>query len=120
MKLCKIAIILLSLFAATMNERTSSAQKNDNFAGEYKKFKPLYEQELKQAGVVGSSFVFLKDNKTLAREFYGAANLEKNQNVDENTIYHWASNTKPFTGIAIMQLRDRGLLALDEPAIKYL
>ena len=119
MKLCKIAIIFLCLFAATMNGQTSSP-KNDNFAAEYKKFKALYEQELKQAGVVGSSFIFLKDNKIFAREFYGAANLEKNQKVDENTIYHWASNTKPFTGIAIMQLRDRGLLALDDPAVKYL
>ncbi len=39
--------------------------------------------------------------------------------VDEDTIYHWASITKTFTGIAIMQLRDRGLLSLDDPAVKY-
>ncbi|MGI8470432.1 MAG: serine hydrolase domain-containing protein [Pyrinomonadaceae bacterium] len=101
-----------------MNSQTVS--KSDNFSAEYKKFKPFYEQELKQAGIVGSSFVFLKDNKILAEDFYGSANLEKNQAVDENTIYHWASNTKPFTGIAIMQLRDRGLLKLDDPVIKYL
>lgn len=120
MKLCKIAIIFLCLFTATMNGQTSSTPKNDNFAAEYKKFKTFYEQELKQAGIVGSSFVFLKDNKILAQEFYGAANLEKNQKTDENTIYHWASNTKPLTGIAIMQLRDRGFLKLDDPAVKYL
>ena len=39
--------------------------------------------------------------------------------VDDDTIYHWASITKTFTGIAIMQLRDRGLLSLDDPAVKY-
>lgn len=120
MKLCKIAIIFLCLFAATMNGQTSSMPKNDNFAAEYKKFKTVYEQELKQAGIVGSSFVFLKDRQILAQEFYGAANLEKNQKTGENTIYHWASNTKPLTGIAIMQLRDRGFLKLDDPAVKYL
>ena len=86
----------------------------------FKSFKTLYEQELKQNGVVGSSFVFLRDNKVVAEDFYGSANLAKNQAVDENTIYHWASNTKPFTGIAIMQLRDRGLLKLDDPVTKYL
>jgi len=48
------------------------------------------------------------------------ANLEKRQAVDENTIYHWASITKTLTGIAVMQLRDRGLLKLDDPVIKYL
>src|SRR5215203_1285643 len=107
-------LIFSNLFSAVMNAQT------DKFSENYENFKTVYEQELKQAGIVGSSFVFLKDNKILAQEFYGAANLEKNQNVDENTIYHWASNTKPFTGIAIMQLRDRGLLKLDDPIIKYL
>ncbi|HEX8636784.1 MAG TPA: serine hydrolase domain-containing protein, partial [Pyrinomonadaceae bacterium] len=94
--------------------------QTDNFSDACKNFKTVYQQELKQAGIVGGSFVFLKDNEILAREFYGSANLEKNQKTDENTIYHWASNTKPFTGIAIMQLRDRNLLKLDDPIIKYL
>ena len=85
-----------------------------------KDFKAVYEKELRDAGVVGSSFVFLKDGKLVAEYRYGTANLAKNQPVDENTIYHWASNTKPFTGIAIMQLRDRGLLKLDDAVTKYL
>lgn len=107
-------LIFFSLFSNTMNAQTG------NFSENYKKFKAFYEKELKDAGIVGSSFVFLKDNKILAREFYGAANLEKNQKTDENTIYHWASNTKPFTGIAILQLRDRGRLRLDDAVTKYL
>jgi len=111
-------LIFFELFLTAMNAQNIS--KNGDFNETYKKFKTLYEQELKQSGIVGSSFVFLKDNKILAREFYGAANLEKNQATDENTIYHWASNTKPFTGMAIMQLRDRGLLKLDDPIVKYL
>lgn len=117
MKFVKALILFLLFFnpfSITMNGQTG------NFSAAYKKFKTFYEQELKQAGIVGGSFAFLKDNKTLALNFYGAANLEKNQRTDENTIYHWASNTKPFTGIAIMQLRDRGLLKLDDSVIKYL
>ena len=51
--------------------------------------------------------------------FYGLADAERNRPVDEETIYHWASITKTLTGIAIMQLRDRGLLSLDDPVIKY-
>lgn len=123
MKLCKKTILFLVIFLnlfAVMNGQNSTPPKNDNFADAYKKFKPYYEQELKTNGIVGSSFIFLKDNKILAEDFYGSANLEKNQPIDENTIYHWASNTKPFTGIAILQLRDRGLLKLDDPVIKYL
>lgn len=90
--------------------------QSDKFAA----FRQTYLKELKEAGIVGSSFVFLKDNRKIAEEYYGLANIEKNQAVDQDTIYHWASNTKPFTGIAIMQLRDRGLLKLDDPVTKYL
>ena len=104
----------------TMNAQIVSPKNGDDFSDAYKKFKLFYERELKQAGIAGGGFVFLKDGKIAAKEFYGSANLEKNQPTDENTIYHWASNTKPFTGIAIMQLRDRGLLKLDDAAIKYL
>ncbi|MGI9055198.1 MAG: serine hydrolase domain-containing protein [Pyrinomonadaceae bacterium] len=110
--------IFFWLFLTAMNAQ--NILKNNDFDQTYKRFKTLYEQELKQAGIVGSSFVFLKDNKILAREFYGSANLEKTQTTNEDTIYHWASNTKPLTGIAIMQLRDRGLLKLDDPIVKYL
>ena len=85
-----------------------------------KQFRSAYTSEVSGAGIAGSSFVFIKEGKVLAEEHYGSANLEKKQPIDANTIYHWASNTKPFTGIAIMQLRDRGLLNLDDPVTKYL
>jgi CubicO group peptidase (beta-lactamase class C family) len=105
----------LSLLIVLLASTVMNAQA-DKFA----KFRETYLKEIKDAGIVGSSFVFLKENKVVATEYYGSANLEKKQPVDENTIYHWASNTKPFTGIAIMQLRDRGLLKLDDPVTKYL
>jgi len=92
----------------------------NNFDSAYKNFKPFYEEKLKQHGIVGSSFFLVQNNQTIAKEFYGLQDKEKNVAVDEDTIYHWASITKTFTGIAIMQLRDRGLLKLDDPIVKYL
>ena len=85
-----------------------------------RKFKTLYEDELRRSGVVGSGFVFLRNGATIADYRYGLADAAKDQRVDADTIWHWASNTKPFTGVAIMQLRDRGLLKLDDPVTKYL
>ncbi len=85
-----------------------------------KTFKALYEDELQKAGVVGSGFVFVRNGVTIADSRYGLADAAKDQPVDADTIWHWASNTKPFTGVAIMQLRDRGLLKLEDPVTKYL
>jgi CubicO group peptidase (beta-lactamase class C family) len=82
-------------------------------------FRSTFRIELQKAGIIGGSFVLLRDGKTLLEEHYGLANIEKDQKINADTIYHWASNTKPFTGIAIMQLRDRGLLKLEDPVTKY-
>ncbi|HEV2707863.1 MAG TPA: serine hydrolase domain-containing protein [Pyrinomonadaceae bacterium] len=86
----------------------------------YQEFRANYLSELRRQGFVGSSFSLIRDNRVVAKEFYGLADAVRGVPVDEDTIYHWASITKTFTGIAIMQLRDRGLLKLDDPVVKYI
>lgn len=108
------------LLCVVMLGSTNIAQTPKNFAQTRREFKTFYEQGMRKHGIVGSSFMLVQDGQVIAQEFFGLANREKQQPVDENTIYHWASITKTFTGIAIMQLRDRGLLKLDDPIINYL
>ena len=78
-----------------------------------------YRDALQRAGVVGSSLMLLKNGTMVARENVGLQDASAARPIDDETIYHWASITKTFTGIAIMQLRDRGLLSLDDPAVAY-
>ena len=79
----------------------------------------LYRQRVQQTGIAGSSLVFVRDGAIAHRAVEGYQDRAAKRPVDEDTIFHWASITKTFTGIAIMQLRDRGLLSLAEPAVKY-
>src|SRR5438094_1527925 len=102
----------IALLAATIFQSTA-------FEGRWSRVETLYRQRVQQAGIVGSGLMFVKDGAVAAKAFEGYQDLETKRPVDEDTIYHWASITKTFTGVAIMQLRDRGLLALDDPAIKY-
>ena len=69
--------------------------------------------------VVGASTLVLNDGKIAAHHEYGWADRERKQRVEERTIFHWASITKTLTAIAIMQLRDRGRLTLDDPITRY-
>ena len=111
----KATVAALCIFMITASSGTGQT-KTDRFGD----FLTAFSRESKNAGIVGAGFVFMKDNKIAVTENYGVMDASGSQAVDENTIYHWASNTKPFTGIAIMQLRDRGLLKLDDPVTKYL
>jgi len=79
----------------------------------------VYRQRLADAGIVGSSLFFVRDGAVAAKAMEGVQDEKTRRPVNEETIYHWASITKTFTGIAVMQLRDRGLLALDDPIVKY-
>lgn len=112
------ALALSLLMAAPAAGQTAPARGGD-FERAYREFRANYLGGLRQGGFVGSSFYFVRDNRVVAREFYGLADAERGVPVDEETIYHWASVTKTFTGIAVMQLRDRGLLKLDDPVVKY-
>ncbi len=82
-------------------------------------FRQWYRASLQSYGVVGSSVLVIRGDRTVFRDMCGEANQATHQKVDENTTFHWASITKTFTGIAIMQLRDHGLLKLDDPVVKY-
>jgi CubicO group peptidase (beta-lactamase class C family) len=79
----------------------------------------LYHRRLQETGIVGSSLMFVKNGAVAHQAFEGYQDRATRRPVDEETIYHWASITKTFTGIAIMQLRDRGLLSLDDSVVKY-
>lgn len=88
-------------------------------AAELPELRQMYEASLERYKIVGGSLALIHNRDVLAEFFHGEAVAESHRKVDENTTYHWASITKTFTGIAIMQLRDRGLLQLDDPVVKY-
>jgi CubicO group peptidase (beta-lactamase class C family) len=106
-----IVVSVLSVFAAAIQ-----AQPSDSLAG----VRSYYENGLGKNGIIGSSLVLIRNGDVILHDNYGRQSLTPAVPVDDNTTYHWASCTKTFTGIAIMQLRDRGLLSLDDPLVKYI
>jgi CubicO group peptidase (beta-lactamase class C family) len=98
---------------------SAPAQQRPALRAAWEEMRSFYRAALQSEGFVGSSLVVIRGDSTIGRDFYGMADLASGRAVDSNTIYHWASITKTFTAIAIMQLRDRGLLSLDDPIVKY-
>ncbi len=82
-------------------------------------FHARFDAALKQHGVVGGGFAFVHGDEPATEYFYGEARNETHQRVDAETAYNWASITKTMTAIAILQLRDRGRLSLDDSAVEY-
>ncbi|HEX3703572.1 MAG TPA: serine hydrolase domain-containing protein [Vicinamibacterales bacterium] len=104
--------IAIAIFAAGFWQSTGPADA-------WSRVVETFHQRVHQAGIVGSSLLFVRNGAIAGTAADGFQDLDARRPVDDQTIFHWASITKTMTGIAIMQLRDRGLLSLDDPAVKY-
>jgi CubicO group peptidase (beta-lactamase class C family) len=82
-------------------------------------FEELFLREIREMGAVGAGLVVVRGSKVLSSSYYGLADREKNVPASADTIWHWASITKTFTAVRLMQLRDRGKLALSDPIVRY-
>jgi CubicO group peptidase (beta-lactamase class C family) len=83
-------------------------------------FTSAFDRCAQTDSVVGASVLLLREGRVAARHDYGWADRALSQRTDTNTIYHWASITKTLTAVAIMQLRDRGKLTLDDRVTDYI
>ena len=70
--------------------------------------------------IVGASLVTMRHGLVLGRDNVGFGDRALREPITDATLYHWGSITKTLTAIAIMQLRDRGKLRLDDRITQYL
>ena len=82
-------------------------------------FHAKFDAVLTQHGVVGGGFAFVHPPAAATQYFFGEARQDTHARVDVDTAYNWASITKTMTAIAILQLRDRGRLSLEDSAVRY-
>lgn len=67
----------------------------------------------------GMALLITKGDDILIRKAYGLADMETGQKVKPEDGFVIASNTKQFTCIAIMMLKEQGLLDYDEPVERF-
>lgn len=79
-----------------------------------------WRADLAKERVVGAGLVILAPDRRVALWHHGDADRAADRPVADDTIWHWASVTKTFTAVAVMQLVERGLIGLDDPALAYL
>jgi CubicO group peptidase (beta-lactamase class C family) len=58
--------------------------------------------------------------KVLFTHAAGMADFRTRQAIDAESVFPLASGAKPFTSLAVLQLRDRGRLRLDDPVDRHL
>jgi D-alanyl-D-alanine carboxypeptidase len=73
-----------------------------------------------QEGVVGASVLVARGDKIVLHKGYGFADLGLEAASKDETVYHVVGPMLPFTGVAVLQLMERGKLSLDDDISKYI
>jgi CubicO group peptidase (beta-lactamase class C family) len=113
-------IVVLGVLAPA----TATAQSQASFASAgndpgWDAFVRTFDAYADSDRVVGASALVMRNGRIVSRHDYGFADRERGQRVNDRTIFHWGSITKTLTAIAVMQLRDRGRLSLDQQVTRY-
>src|SRR5438477_8951927 len=69
--------------------------------------------------VVGASVLVARGDKILLHKGYGFADLGLEAPTKDETVYHIVGPMMPFTGVAVMQLVERGKVSLDDDVSKF-
>ncbi|MCG7550510.1 serine hydrolase domain-containing protein [Pseudoalteromonas sp. Of7M-16] len=70
--------------------------------------------------IPGLQLAVVKDKKIVKAKGYGIANQQDDIAVKNHTVFSINSMTKAFTGVALMQLVEKGVLTLDDGIGKHL
>ncbi|MES2070077.1 MAG: serine hydrolase domain-containing protein [Pseudomonadota bacterium] len=97
----------LSSSASTLDEANQLARQ-------------LIQQTMKAQRIPGLQIAVIKDDKVILSESYGWANVENRVPATSTTLFPINSATKTFTGVAMMQLVEAGLVDLNAPVSRYL
>jgi CubicO group peptidase (beta-lactamase class C family) len=76
-------------------------------------------QLLREDSIVGGAVVLVRDGRIEAHAEHGYGDRSLGVRLGPDAIFHWGSITKTLTSVAIMQLRDRGKLTLDDPITRW-
>jgi CubicO group peptidase (beta-lactamase class C family) len=106
-----LLLLLLALapasFAQTLEERLREVDEYAARAG-------------REWNVPGFAVAVVKDDRVVFAKGYGVRQLGKPEQVDADTLFAIASNTKAFTAAALAVLVDEGKLKWDDPAARLL
>ena len=89
-------------------------------AGDKKIIAEHFNAYVENGSLPNISILIKQGNKEIYRHAHGYADIEAEIKVDQKTVYRIYSMTKPVTGVAIMQLIEKGKLRLNDKVSKYI
>ncbi|GEK09467.1 serine hydrolase [Pseudoalteromonas peptidolytica] len=78
------------------------------------------EEAMKRFNIPGLAIGIVEDGKVVMTKGFGVTHLHKPANVNADTLFGIASNTKAFTAAALAMLVDQGKLSWDDKVVQHI
>ncbi len=119
--------ILIGRFALPLHAQTvapmanaASVASDPDVLGAERLFSVWIEEQIAYRGLPGIAVDVVSNQELVWSKGFGFADIKPKLPMTAATKFRMASNSKLFTAIAIMQLREEGKLGQDDPVVKYL
>lgn len=117
---CGGRLAITALLAVPLTSAGAQGRAQPASDARWYAFTTAFDRFMMQDSVVGGAAVLVRGGRVVAHHRRGSADRERGEPVTERSIFHYGSITKTLTAVAIMQLRDRGLLSLDDPVTRWI
>ena len=99
--------------------RFTDPQRRERLLEACSSLEPIFRGYSDRQHIPGVAYGVVADGELVFTHSFGVRSVEAGAPIDADTVFRIASMTKSFTALAIIRLRDAGLLTLDAPAADY-
>ena len=111
----RVSFILLFISIISVSLSAQKFEKTD-----LKSLDKYLASAMEKWGIPGMAVAIVHKDKVVFAKGYGIKSIETKKEVDENTLFAIASNSKAFTSAALSILVAEGKISWDDPVQKYL
>jgi cyclic peptide transporter len=116
MKIIRVKHVIFVLLIFAFNQLFASTESLNNTCNDLSnKIDKIY----KDAGIPGLSFIVVSEDSTFIK-CWGYSDFKNKIAVTSKTLFELGSTSKAFTALAVLKMRDEGLLRLDDNVSKYI
>ena len=114
------AATLLAILSGSVAAEATGPGDDPAVQGQIRVFSAWLDAQLAYRGIPGVVVGVVAGDELVWAEGFGHADVERGTPMAADTRFRMASHSKLFTATAIMQLREQGLVRLDDPVVDHL
>ena len=120
---CQFAAVCLLLVSCGMKHEIKPLvpiTESSDIEVEIRNFDVFLQATMAEENIPGVSITVIDDSLVALSRSYGVQNVKNRTPVNEETVFEFASLSKPVFALAVLKLSEKGVIDLDKPLLEYL